>query len=165
MKMVQKLAAAAVLMCAATTANAQQKTEVGDWTIYSNDDNCRALTAFSSGTMVSVALYAKNSRTTIMILDDKVFASAESTKPFDAKLAFVKGESLVTDWLGLQVIGVQLESGTKGAYIGSDGDGLLKSFGSSDVAGLLRGEEALVSFKLADGPAVESALRKCIAGK
>ena len=166
MRMLGKLAAAAVLMIAATgTAHAQEKIEVGAWTIFSNDDNCRALTIFDSGLTVSVALYAKNKRTTMMILDNKVFAAAVSNEPFDAKLAFVKGESLVTDWMDTPVTGVQLENGTKGGYIGTDGDGMLKSFGSSEVSGLLRGEEALVSFKISDGPAVEAALRKCVASK
>lgn len=166
MKMLGKLAAAAVLTIAATgTAHAQEKVEVGNWTIYSNEDNCRALTIFDSGLTVSIALYAKNRRTTMMILDNKVFAAAENTKPFEAKLAFVKGNDLVTDWMDQQVIGVQLENGTKGGYIGADGDGMLKSFGSSEVSGLLRGEEALVSFKISDGPAVEAALRKCVASK
>ena len=167
MKMLGKLAAAAALMCVATTAQAQEKEkiEVGNWTIYSNADNCRALTIFDSGLTVSIAIYAKNKRTTMMILDNKVFASAENSKPFDAKLAFVKGENLVTDWMDTPITGVQLENGTKGGYIGTDGDGMLKSFGSSEVAGLLRGEEALVSFKIGDGAAVESALRKCVAGK
>ena len=165
MKMLGKIAAAAVLMIVATAAHAQQRTEVDNWTIYSNADNCRALTMFDSGLMVSITIYAKNTRTTMMILDSKVFAGAQDNKPFDGKLAFVKGENLVTDWMELPVIGVTLENGTKGAYVGTEGDGILKSFGSSEVAGLLRGDDALVSFKIGDGVAVENALRKCVAGK
>lgn len=168
MKMLHTLAAAAVLMCAAGTAHAQgqQKQEVNGWTIYSFDDNCRAIASFQNGTTVSIAIYAKNTRSSVMILNDKAFASAKQGEPFDAKLAFVKGDDLITDWMSLNVIGIELDGGSKGAYIGTTGDGLLKSFGSSDVAGLLRDTEAVARFPIgADGPPVEKALRQCVAGK
>ncbi|MCW3845924.1 hypothetical protein OF829_01630 [Sphingomonas sp. LB-2] len=169
MMMVRKIAAAAALFLAAGTAHAQSqqsnKIEVGNWTIYSNADNCRAITDFEKGTVVSIALYAKNARTSMMILDSNVFSAVTDLQPFDAKLAFVKGEDLDTAWLGLPVMGAVLENGTKGVFITSTGDALLTSFGKSEIAGLLQGDKALVSFKTDPAADVAAALRKCVAGK
>lgn len=165
MNLFQKAAAAIVLTLAASPAYAQDNPawkEVGAWSIYKNAGNCRALTIFNS-VVLSIAHYKGENRTTMMILDDKSFAAAKQGASFDGTLVFVKGEELVTDFSNLAAQGVQLESGTKGVYFSADGDKLLTTFGQSNIVGMLKGDEVVVSLKIEVPSAMVSELRKCSA--
>lgn len=163
MNLFRTLAAATVLMFAGTTA-AQAQTEVDEWSIFSNAENCRAISTFAKGTTVSVALY-KDGRGTMMFLDDGVFGSVRNGGAFDAQLAFVKGEGLEMKWSNLPMTGVILDEGkgTKGAMLQTpSGNDFMTTIATSDIFGLLRGEEALVSIKPTNPGALVKALRTCV---
>ena len=163
MKLFHKIAAAAALMLASGTAHAQAWQEVGDWSIYKNADHCRAISTFQK-VLVSVAYYKADNRTTMMILDDTIFASAQNRAKFDAIVVFVKGEDIVTDFVDLPITGVQLENGTKGVFVQSPGDSFLTTFSQSSIVGLLKGQDVVVSIKIEMPSAMIAAVRKCASG-
>jgi hypothetical protein len=83
--------------------------------------------------------------------------------PIDAKLAFVRGEQLVDEWMNLSVTGAVLDNGAKGVLIRAPGDAFLKTMATSQFLGLLRGSEAVISVKTGEVGNVVSALRACAA--
>jgi len=165
MTLFRSLAAALLLMfVAATPAHAQaQETKVGDWSIFSNENNCSALATFGQGTTVYVSYSRADDRASLMFMDNKVFAGAKDGAPFEAQLAFVAGESLDDKWMTLPIVGVVLEGGSTGVLIRAPGDALLKSMSAAQIFGLLRGTEAVISVKTGDITPVVSALRACAA--
>lgn len=163
MNLFRKLAAAAFLMFASTTA-AHAQTEVDEWTIFTNPNNCRAISTYAKGTTVSIAIYA-DGRATMMFLDDKVFASVRNNAPVEGQLAFVQGESLETKWSDLQLTGVILDDGKgkKGAMLQTPSGGdFLTTVAKSDIFGLLKGEDVLASIKPTNPGALVQGLRNCI---
>jgi hypothetical protein len=162
MTLFRKLAAAAFLMFASTTA-ANAQTEVDEWTIFTNPNNCRAISTFAKGTTVSIAIYA-DGRATMMFLDDNVFGSVRNNAPVDGQLAFVQGESLETKWSTLTLTGVILDDGKgkKGAMLQTPSGGdFLATVSKSEIFGLLRGDEVLASIKPTNPGALVKGLRTC----
>ncbi len=163
MNLVHKIAAAACLMLASGTAHAQAWKQVGDWSIYKNADHCRAITTFQK-VLVSVAWYKAANRSTMMILDDTIFASAQNGTKFDASVVFVKNDDVVTDFAQLPVQGAVLESGTKGVYFQSQGDSFLTTFAQSSIVGLIKGGDVVVSLKIEAPGDMIGAVRQCANG-
>lgn len=163
MTLFRSLAAALLLLLAATPAHAQDKISVGDWDIFTNQSNCSAIATFGEATTVWIAFTAKTDRATMMLMDDKVFAGVKDGAPFDAQLAFVKGEELDTQWMSLPVTGAVIDTGAKGVMIRAPGNAFLTSLSESQFFGLLKGSEAVISIKTNDISNVISALRSCSA--
>lgn len=164
MNLFRKLLAAACLMFASTTC-AYAQTDVDEWTIFSNPENCRAISTFAKGTIVSVALY-KDGRATMMFLDDNTFSSVRNGAAVDAQLAFVQGENLEMKWSSLPVSGVILEDGKgkKGVFLQTpSGSDFMATLASSDIFGLLSGSDALVSIKPANSRNLANGLKSCVA--
>ena len=61
-------------------------------------------------------------------------------------------------------MGAQLESGKKGVFITSPGDGLLTTFSQSTIFGLIKGSDVVVSTKIEVPTEMVTALRKCANG-
>jgi hypothetical protein len=157
-------AAAALMLCTASAGgrSAQSEITVGDWRIFSNPTNCRAIAPVGDGTIASVTLFAGNSRTAVMFLDNRLFASVTDLQPIEARLAFVTNYREDAAWARLPVVGMVAENGTKGVVIGADGDGLLNSFGNSEFVVLRKGNGILLHFRSGPAAGVVAALRKCV---
>lgn len=163
MNLFHKIAAAfALLLMSSGVAHAQAQGEVGDWSLFKNEGNCRALTTFQK-VVISIAYYKNENRTTMMVLDDTIFAASQNRAPFDAQVVFVKNDDVDTSFAELPVMGVQLEGGTKGVFITSPGDSMLTTFGQSSIFGLIKGGDVVVSLKIEMPADMISALRKCAA--
>lgn len=156
---------AAVCLTFATATGAHAQTDVDEWTIFTNPENCRAISTFAKGTVVSLALY-KDGRATMMFLDDGVFSSVRNGSSVDAQLAFVQGENLEMKWSNLPISGVILEDGKgkKGVFLQApNGNDFLSTVAASDIFGLLSGTDALVSIKPTNPGALVRGLKSCVA--
>ena len=163
MRLFRSLAAALLLLFAATPAFAQEKVTVGDWSVFTNETNCSAIATFGEATTVWLAYSVKDDRATLMLVDSKVFASVTDGATVDAQLAFVKGEDLDTQWMTLPIRGAVINAESKGVMIRAPGDAFLKSIAQAQYVGLLKGSEALISVKTDEIGPVINALRTCAA--
>jgi len=153
--------AAFMMVPAAASAQNEAYAEVGAWSVFKNDDNCRAIGGFDGGSMLAVGYYPANDSVMLVVLDPEFTMSQDEELQYQLYLA--QGENLNSDWGTVTAYGMELSDNRHGFRLNLDGNDFLEDFGANELIGFFKGDDLLISLRLEESAKIVSSLRSCAA--